>query len=45
MYIGTLTLSLIMAVLAAVLIAMLLGNQLARPLLLLALGMRRSGGR
>jgi nitrogen fixation/metabolism regulation signal transduction histidine kinase len=41
MYIGTLTLSLIMAVLAAVLIAMLLGNQLARPLLLLALGMRQ----
>ena len=31
MYIGTLTLSLIMAVLAAVLIAMFLGNQLARP--------------
>jgi nitrogen fixation/metabolism regulation signal transduction histidine kinase len=41
MYIGTLTLSLIMAVLAAVLIAMFLGNQLARPLLLLALGMRQ----
>jgi len=41
MYIGTLTLSLIMAVLAAVLIAMLLGNQLARPLLLLAMGMRQ----
>ena len=41
MYIGTLTLSLIMAVLAAVLIATLLGNQLARPLLLLAHGMRQ----
>ena len=41
MYIGTLTLSLIMAVLAAVLLAVLLGNQLARPLLLLALGMRQ----
>ena len=41
MYIGTLTLSLIMAVMAAVLIAVLLGNQLARPLLLLALGMRQ----
>jgi len=41
MYIGTLTLSLIMAVLAAVLIAVFLGNQLARPLLLLALGMRQ----
>ena len=41
MYIGTLTLSLIMAVLAAVLLAVLLGNQIARPLLLLALGMRQ----
>ena len=41
MYIGTLTLSLIMAVLAAVLLAVLLGNQLARPLLLLAHGMRQ----
>jgi nitrogen fixation/metabolism regulation signal transduction histidine kinase len=41
MYIGTLTLSLIMAVMAAVLIAVVLGNQLARPLLLLALGMRQ----
>jgi len=41
MYIGTLTLSLIMAVLASVLLAMLLGNQLARPLLLLAHGMRQ----
>jgi len=41
MYIGTLTLSLIMAVLAAILLAVLLGNQLARPLLLLAHGMRQ----
>ena len=41
MYIGTLTLSLIMAVLAAVLLAVMLGNQLARPLLLLAHGMRQ----
>jgi nitrogen fixation/metabolism regulation signal transduction histidine kinase len=41
MYIGTLTLSLIMAVLGAVMLAVLLGNQLARPLLLLAHGMRQ----
>lgn len=41
MYIGTLTLSLFMAVLGAILLAVLLGNQLARPLLLLALGMRQ----
>jgi nitrogen fixation/metabolism regulation signal transduction histidine kinase len=41
MYIGTLTLSLFMAVLAAILLAVLLGNQLARPLLLLAHGMRQ----
>ncbi len=41
MYIGTLTLSLFMAVLGAVVLAVLLGNQLARPLLLLALGMRQ----
>jgi nitrogen fixation/metabolism regulation signal transduction histidine kinase len=40
MYIGTLTLSLILAVFAAVLLAILLGNQLARPLLLLAEGVR-----
>ena len=41
MYIGTLTLSLFLAVLGAVLLAVLLGNQLAQPLLLLALGMRQ----
>jgi nitrogen fixation/metabolism regulation signal transduction histidine kinase len=41
MYIGTLTLSLFMAVLGAIVLAVLLGNQLARPLLLLALGMRQ----
>lgn len=40
MYIGTLTLSLFLAVLGAVLLAVLLGNQLARPLLLLAAGVR-----
>ena len=41
MYIGTLTLSLFMAVLGAIVLAVVLGNQLARPLLLLALGMRQ----
>ena len=41
MYIGTLTLSLFLAVLGAILLAVLLGNQLARPLLLLAQGMRQ----
>jgi nitrogen fixation/metabolism regulation signal transduction histidine kinase len=40
MYIGTLTLSLFLAVLGAVLLAVLLGNQLARPLLVLAEGVR-----
>ena len=40
MYIGTLTLSLFLAVFGAVLLAMMLGNQLARPLLLLAAGVR-----
>jgi nitrogen fixation/metabolism regulation signal transduction histidine kinase len=40
MYIGTLTLSLFLAVFAAVLLATVLGNQLARPLLLLAAGVR-----
>jgi nitrogen fixation/metabolism regulation signal transduction histidine kinase len=40
MYIGTLTLALILAVFAAVLLAILLGNQLARPLLFLADGVR-----
>ncbi|NML48360.1 HAMP domain-containing protein [Ramlibacter sp. G-1-2-2] len=38
MYIGTLTLSFFLAVIGAVLLAILLGNQLARPLLLLAAG-------
>ena len=41
MYIGTLTLALILAVFAAVLLAILLGNQLARPLLFLADGVRQ----
>jgi PAS domain S-box-containing protein len=41
MYIGTLTLALILAVFAAVLLAAVLGNQLARPLLLLADGVRQ----
>ena len=38
MYIGTLTLSLILAVFGAVLLAVILGNQIARPLLLLTEG-------
>jgi nitrogen fixation/metabolism regulation signal transduction histidine kinase len=41
MYIGTLTLALILAVFGALLIAITLANQLARPLLLLAEGMRQ----
>lgn len=40
MYIGTLTLALFLAVFAAVLLAAVLGNQLVRPLLVLAEGMR-----
>ena len=40
MYIGTLTLSLFLAIFGAVILAVLLGNQLARPLLLLADGVR-----
>lgn len=40
MYIGTLTLSLFLAVFGAVLLAVLFGNQLAQPLLLLAQGVR-----
>ena len=40
MYIGTLTLALFLAVIGAVLLAVLLGNQLVRPLLVLAEGMR-----
>jgi nitrogen fixation/metabolism regulation signal transduction histidine kinase len=41
MYIGTLTLALFLAVFGAVLLAVTLGNQLARPLLLLAEGVRQ----
>lgn len=40
MYIGTLTLALFLAVFASVLMAAVLGNQLIRPLLLLAEGVR-----
>ena len=40
MYIGTLTLSLFLAVFGAILLAVVLGNQLARPLLMLAQGVR-----
>jgi nitrogen fixation/metabolism regulation signal transduction histidine kinase len=40
MYIGTLTLALVLSVFGAVLLAVLLGNQLVRPLILLADGMR-----
>ena len=40
MYIGTLTLSLFLAVFGAILLAVLLGNQLARPLLVLAQGVQ-----
>src|SRR5690606_20627723 len=40
MYIGTLTLALFLAVFGAVLMAVLLGNQLIRPLIVLAEGMR-----
>jgi nitrogen fixation/metabolism regulation signal transduction histidine kinase len=40
MYIGTLTLTLILAVFGAVLLAVTFGNRLARPLLLLAHGVR-----
>ncbi len=41
MYIGTLTLALVLAVFGSVLLAVLLGNQLAKPLLLLADGVRQ----
>ncbi|VTU38751.1 sensor histidine kinase [Variovorax sp. PBL-E5] len=41
MYIGTLTLTLFLAVFGAVLLAVLFGNQLARPLLVLADGVRQ----
>jgi len=40
MYIGTLTLALFLTVFGAVLLAVLLGNQIVRPLLVLAEGMR-----
>ncbi|MBK1682425.1 PAS domain-containing sensor histidine kinase [Rhodoferax fermentans] len=40
MYIGTLTLSLFMAVFGGVLLAVVMGNQIARPLLVLADGVR-----
>ncbi|MBH1958411.1 MAG: HAMP domain-containing protein [Burkholderiales bacterium] len=41
MYIGTLTLSLFLTVFGAVLLAVILGNQLAKPLLLLAEGVKQ----
>ena len=41
MYIGTLTLTLVLAVFGAVLLAVALGNQIARPLLVLAEGVRQ----
>lgn len=41
MYIGTLTLSLFLAVLGAFILAVILGNQLVRPLLVLARGVER----
>ena len=41
MYIGTLTLSLFLAVFGAVLLAVLLGNQIAKPLLVLAEGVNQ----
>jgi nitrogen fixation/metabolism regulation signal transduction histidine kinase len=41
MYIGTLTLSLFLAVFGAVLLAVLIGNRIARPLLVLAEGVRQ----
>ncbi|MBH9553680.1 sensor histidine kinase [Inhella gelatinilytica] len=44
MYLGTLTLVLVLAVFVALLLAIQLGNHLARPLLLLAEGMRRVAG-
>jgi nitrogen fixation/metabolism regulation signal transduction histidine kinase len=40
MYIGTLTLALVLAVFGAVLVAAILGNQIARPLVVLAEGVR-----
>ena len=41
MYIGTLTLTLFLAIFGAVLLAVVLGNQIVRPLLLLADGVRQ----
>jgi len=41
MYIGTLTLSLVLSVFGAVLLAVMLGKQIARPMLLLADGVRQ----
>jgi nitrogen fixation/metabolism regulation signal transduction histidine kinase len=41
MYIGTLTLSLFLAVLGAIILAVILGNQLVAPLLVLASGVER----
>ncbi len=41
MYVGTLTLTVVLSVFGSVLIAVVFGNQLARPLLLLAEGMRQ----
>lgn len=41
MYIGTLTLALILSVFGALLVAVMLGNQIARPLLVLAEGVRQ----
>ena len=41
MYIGTLTLTLFLSAFAAIVLAVLLGNQLARPLLVLADGVRQ----
>ncbi|MFL6661025.1 MAG: ATP-binding protein [Rhizobacter sp.] len=44
MYIGTLTLTLVLAVFGALLLAVTLSNQLAKPLLLLAEGVRQVAG-
>ena len=41
MYIGTLTLALVLAVFGALLLAVMLGNQIVRPLLLVAEGVRQ----
>ncbi len=41
MYLGTLTLSLVLAVFGALLLAVMLGNQIVRPLLLVAEGVRQ----